>query len=145
MGAGLLAKADLLEGNLEGARQQADQAFELLEGRPTSLYYTLWGLAAIPEVYLELWSAMEQPGKKLRSRAEKTCKILGSFSRMFPVAVPRARLSQGRLAWLQGRKERAHRLWIDGLEQARTLGMPGEERSLASMLTTYPIETSPDR
>jgi hypothetical protein len=145
MGSGLLAKAKLLEGDLEGARQQADSAFELLDGKPTTLYYTLWGLAAIPEVYLELWAAMEDPGKRLRGRAEKACKILGAFGRMFPVAVPRARISQGRLAWLGGKKKKARRLWAQGLEQARALGIPGEESLLTSMLTDCSIEIPPDR
>jgi hypothetical protein len=81
-------------------------------------------------VYLGLWAAgTEQRAlqREMRRRAESLCRLLRTFSRMYPVGQTRAHLIGGHCHWLNGRPGRARRAWRRSLAAAERYRMPCEQ------------------
>jgi class 3 adenylate cyclase/tetratricopeptide (TPR) repeat protein len=132
-GHGLLAQAYLRRDALEEARASAATALRLLkEKQPMSSYVPFWGLAAMTRVYLELCErgVGGQDAAGLRRQAGEACKLLRSFSRMFPLARAQAALCDAWFAALEGRHPRARRRLRQGVAIARQLQMPYDEALL---------------
>ena len=134
---GLLAVVHLRQGKAKAARQAAEQAARrIARFRAPTAHYLLEGYAAVAEVYLSQWTANKDSSNTSRV-ARHACRDLGSFARIFPIGKPRARLWQGRLAQLSGRKEWAQAAWRAGLASAERLGMPFEAALTHSELSRH--------
>jgi tetratricopeptide (TPR) repeat protein len=115
---GTLALAHLRHGELAQAQQAAHTAAELIAASPQTSYYVLQGYAAVTEVYLTLWE-MERGPENLSQSAQRACRVLQRFARVFPIGWPRAWLYQGWYEWLAGRPVKAQAAWQKGLKIAQ--------------------------
>lgn len=128
---GLLALAHWWNGEPDQARREAEVAAALIVRLPPVYVAAYQGYIGVAEVYLALWEAGRRPGGKedpiLQQKARQVCAALRRFSRVFPIARPRALLCQGLVDSLSGRPARARRVWRDCLRAAIHLEMPFEE------------------
>ncbi len=129
---GQLALARWQLGQLDAARAAAEVAREhIARTSPPTVFSTLWGYQGCAEVYLELWAeavANAAPERaELGQRVREMAGRLRTFSWVFPIGRPAARLFAGRVAWLGGRQRRALRLLRRSLVEAEELKMPFEQ------------------
>lgn len=125
---GLLALAQLRQGDASAARQAAESGAERMAalGSPTS-HYLLEGYAGVAETFLMLWENLGSPGRHpFYKSARQACSALKGYARIFPIGQPRAWVCQGWLDWQRGRASRARRAWTRALTAAERLGMPYE-------------------
>jgi tetratricopeptide (TPR) repeat protein len=148
---GTLALAHLRQGNVDSARHAADTAAKLIATSPQTSYYVLQGYAAVAEVYLSLWEkGLEDGGWRMEDAApngsstsdvepgvlaQRACRALNRFGRVFPIGQPRARLYQGQFEWLSGRPAKARALWQKGLTAAQQQHMPYEQTLIQQAIT----------
>ncbi len=111
-------------GDLSAARGRVDQADALLQKEPPVVYFAIYPLGLVAHIHIEL---------RRPDEARKACAALERFSRMSPIAKPRALLNRGRLLSLEGKKSDAARAYRKSLESARALSMP-VDADLASKL-----------
>jgi len=147
---GVKALVCLRQGEQALAQQAAERVAHLIEqSRPVS-YTLLPAYAGVAEVYLALWEAElqadanarmwssppaapsaphAQPSAipRLQAEAQRACRTLQGFARVFPIAQPRAWLWEGLYAWLSGKPARAHKAWRKSLASAERLKMPYEQ------------------
>ncbi len=126
----LVAHARLRRNEWELARKAADMVADLIAADwPPSTFYTFEAYSGLPVIYIGLWQAQlesqykpAEPGsiKKLSSKA---CRSLHGYSRVFPIAKPRAYLWQGTFEWLAGKSDKAYKEWQKGLDYAERFGM----------------------
>ena len=134
---GLFAISRLRQGQLESAREAADQALQLITRATPTSYPALLGYASVAEVFLMLWEDAgnsQNPGDprsggkganpKLQASAQAACKALHKFTSVFPIGLPRAWLWQGRYEWLSGHRSKAKQAWQRSLSAAERLMMP---------------------
>jgi hypothetical protein len=111
------------------AQLAIDKARLLLElassSRPSN-YGALLEYASPAEVFLTLWE-VEYPEPGLPSWARRACAALQSYARVFPIGRPRALLWKGTLAWLSGKRRRAHTAWQESVAAAESLQMPYDQ------------------
>jgi adenylate cyclase len=142
---GILALAALREGRADRARTLAQRTLAWLDGEAPAVYYPLWSIAGAAEVLLAdaQAEAEHEPGARAsgspgrppasgdalerraagRTSLEGAVRILRAHGKMFPICVPTARLYEGRLEALRGRRDRARELFAEGAQAARELGM----------------------
>ncbi|HND50491.1 MAG TPA: hypothetical protein PLL95_18120, partial [Anaerolineales bacterium] len=121
---GASAQAVLQRGDLQAAKEFAEQAMSLISKvKPTS-FYILEGYAGVSEVYL---TALEHGinSEDLKS-ARRAVKALHEFGHLLKVGQPRAWLHQGLLHWAEGQQKKAYRGWKKSLALAEQLSMPYE-------------------
>lgn len=126
---GLLALAHLRHGDYPDAWQAAEEGMHLVDeiGSPTG-YYMLAGYAGAANTYLALWETDNvQPREVLADKARHACQALDRYARTFALGQPSARLCDGRLAWLAGRRKTALKAWSNSLLAADRLGMPFDQ------------------
>jgi class 3 adenylate cyclase len=134
---GLLAVVRLRQGNAKAAQQAAGEAARrIARFRAPTAHYLLEGYAGVAEVYLSLWETNNDSSDTSRV-ARHACRDLRRFARIFPIGKPRARLWQGRLAHLSGRREWAQAAWRASLAAAERLGMPFEAALAHSELSRH--------
>jgi hypothetical protein len=124
---GVLGLARLRRGEQASALERADSALELLSTITPGNYFLMWGTAAIAEVYLEAWEGGTNQNASLRGKARKACQILDRLSSRIPFAEPRARLSAGIFASLDGKPSRARELLSQSIAAAEKFAMPYEQ------------------
>ena len=147
VGHGLLALAALRDGEREQAREHAAMALTQFRATPPNLYYSLWSVSGMCEVFLTFWRdhAAAATAAEHRRNARQACMVLRQFAWMLPVAGPRAALYRGQYAWQAGRPRRARRLWATGLQLAERLRMPYDYALLQLEQGLHLPEHSPDR
>jgi len=127
---GMAALARLRAGDEVGAHDAADRALSYIARTAPVAYWTQQGMAATAEVFLTLFERGqgERFGSPVRlmRRSALACKRLEQFARRFPLGRPHAHLWSGLLAWLQGRRRRALRLWQRSVASAERLRTPYE-------------------
>ena len=147
---GGMAVVRLRQGDQSLAQQAAEKAAQLIEqARPVS-YTLLYAYACVAEVYLALWEAdlqvdvrscmepsptdvqsttndQQSAVRRVQAEAQRACRALQRFARVFPIGQPRAWLWQGMYEWLSGRPTRAHKAWQKSLASAERLKMPYEQ------------------
>jgi hypothetical protein len=96
----------------------------------------------VAEVYLSLWEAGDA---SLRRRARSACRVLRRIAFMNPIARPRADLMDGLVAWLEGKRGRARRLWQRSRGVAERLGMPHETALACYEIGRHLARTDPAR
>ncbi|MBI2947169.1 MAG: AAA family ATPase [Verrucomicrobia bacterium] len=127
---GLMAQSYLNQGRHDLAATAAAKGQQLIEQSLPSAFHSLEGYAGVAEVYLALWErACDQraPDREaLEQHARRACKAFRQFSRIFPIAQPRAFLCEGRMEFLAGRTARASKKWMESLAASERLSMPYE-------------------
>ena len=123
---GMLAVAHLRRSNYEGALEAALETTSLTGKSSPSTYHTFFGYAGPAEVYLGLWEA-QYPLPGVADLAASACKLLGKYSRVFPIGQPRHLLSQGLCDWLRGKRPKAEKAWRKSLAVAENLEMPFDQ------------------
>ncbi len=119
---GALALVHLRQGDVDAARQAADELLPILLKPPTT--------AAIFYSYInafEVYLSLAQRDKTLMPQARRACVALRKFARVFPLGQARAFLACGELLWLQGKSRRAFQAWHKALRAAERLNMPYDE------------------
>ncbi len=126
---GLHALAHLRRGELEPARDHADQAEKMISQSRPSAPYAIDGYSTVVEVYLSLWESASktEEHKEAMRMARKALGHLEDFARVFPVGRPRYWLWKGLAEWLAGNRSRAQRSWQQCVNLASRLKMPYEE------------------
>jgi tetratricopeptide (TPR) repeat protein len=125
---GMSALARLQTGDERGAHDAAERALSYIARATPVAYWTQQGMAATAEVLLTL--AEQSQDVPMRSQllkeAATVCRRLREFGRRFPLGRPHANLWNGVLAWHQGRRRRALRLWQRAIDAADALRTPYE-------------------
>ena len=122
---GLLARASLCVGDLEGARAAADEAATRIHSRLPAVYSTLHGFHGATEVYLRL-AALEADATLAREleRAGSACLWkLRLFARLMPFGQPAALYCRA-LRCKPTDRPRAEKLLRRSARSAREMGMP---------------------
>ncbi|MCL4296074.1 MAG: AAA family ATPase [Anaerolineae bacterium] len=127
---GLKALTHLRQGDAELALAAAEEASQLIAKTSPTSFLSLPGYAGAAEVQLLLWEAAftgqnsKTNVKDLKAGAQRACRALQAYARVFPIGQPRAYLWQGVLEWVSGRRGRARKWWAKSLRAAEKLDMP---------------------
>ncbi len=105
-------------------------------GNPTAPY-SIEGYAGVAEVFLNAW---ENGEIKYRAHAQKACKAMKKFAGVFPLAVARANLLQGRSDWLNGSASKARLGWEAALKEAEKSRLPYEHARALLYLGQYILQ-----
>ncbi|RMG92029.1 MAG: hypothetical protein D6706_17450 [Chloroflexi bacterium] len=130
---GVLAQAYFLAGDVDKAWKIGHKTFALMSESPLPAAFTAFdGYLALAEMLLDLQetyqeSAKQIPASELDSMIKQTSKWLNGFARRYPICVPGALRIAGRVAWLEGNRQKAFRLWRKSLARATAIGMPYDE------------------
>jgi tetratricopeptide (TPR) repeat protein len=118
-------------GDGKRAELHAREMLRMLRGKPQLLWPDITPLGGLAETWQTLWSEARRTGqgdaRKFQANAAYACRVLRQLTRLYPIAHPRADRLEGTQAWLEGRTERACKLWRRAILHARTYGMPLEE------------------
>jgi hypothetical protein len=143
----LEAHAALATGDLVAACAVADQAAPLVAAGPPVQSYCIDAYARLAEVRMELLRAHQGGPREAvhLASARRMSAVMTKVERVFPVAVPLARLHIGTFSWLQGNRGTAIDSWQQGLEAARQIGLGHEEARLTAALAASLPRTSARR
>ncbi len=123
----------LRNGNLDLAARAAKKALGLVSEITPAIYWVMEGYAGPPGIFLALWDKkikgehMEYSINELRELAQRGCKGIHSYARLFPIGRPRAWLYQGQYDWLVGNSNKAMKAWARSLTYSKELKMPYEQ------------------
>ncbi len=127
----LRALVNLYIGNTDAARQDAENALEVMEKQPSVLVYLLWAYTAVAEVFLTLWETAQLDSDpkavELAAQAAHAVKMLQKGSRAFPINQPGVLRIKGWQDWLSEKHQHAQQAWQKSLETAVQLSMPFEQ------------------
>jgi tetratricopeptide (TPR) repeat protein len=127
---GYLAAAYWRHGQLDLAEQAARTAAQIIGPVTVTSYYSLAACVSTAETCFALWETCSTPNSDrsaIRQLAHQACQALHRAARIFPIGQPAAWLWQGVYAWLDGKPDRAARLWQKSLTMAESLAMPYEQ------------------
>lgn len=114
-------------GDLARAAESLRPVLHLVTTKPAAGYAVLWGYHGAAATALRLWKHAKATGapdvRERRRDARAACRALQAFSLSLPVGTPRACLVGGSFAWIEGRTDRARKLWEAALAAATRLGM----------------------
>ena len=143
---GYAAWGFLLAGDRTRAELHAREMLRILRGKPQLLWPDITPLGGLAETWQALWSEARRTGqgdaRELQANATYTCRVLRQLTRLYPIAHPRADRLEGTQAWLEGRTDRACKLWRRALHHAHTYGMPLEEALAHRALALHAPEPS---
>jgi tetratricopeptide (TPR) repeat protein len=123
---GQLLKVYLHQAEYRKVSSTAQHIKDLSTGAQVIQHSHLPGYANPAEAYLVLWEiGHQEPG--IKELADKACKNLAKYARVYPIGRPRAWLWRGRYLWLSGQRAKAHRFWRKSLAAAEQLAMPYEQ------------------
>jgi tetratricopeptide (TPR) repeat protein len=127
---GLLAVVELYRGRADAAGILAKSAVERIGTSNPAGFSLLEGYAGATEVYLSalenLPAGHQAERQSLDQQAGDSIARLQTLARKTPIVRPRALLASGWLAWLHGRRQKAHALLRKGLRLADAMQMPFE-------------------
>jgi tetratricopeptide (TPR) repeat protein len=125
---GLKALVHLRRGEPELALAAAEKASQLIAKTSPTSFLSLPGYAGAAEAHLALWEAavagQNAKARDLKAGAQRACRALQGYARVFPIGQPRAYLWQGVLEWVSGHRGRARKWWAKSLRAAEKLDMP---------------------
>lgn len=122
----MLALVHLRTGNLREAERYARQGLTLTNQSAPTTYYSFDGYAALAETLLDLWQRGTGDRTEGRTALDQAMGVLRRFAKTFPIALPRLHAYAGSIAWHEGDRDRARKLWKRSQQYARKLGMPYE-------------------
>lgn len=119
---GLTALVHLQRGQIDDALKVAQQSLDLTVKANPSFYAAVTGYTAPAEVYLTLWEN-KPTNSEFARQSELSIQTLRKYGRVFPIGQPRLMRYQGWFHWLSDKRDKAHKTWQTGLQQAEQLGM----------------------
>jgi tetratricopeptide (TPR) repeat protein len=125
---GMRGLACLRAGDESAAHDAAERALSYIARAAPVSYFTQQGMAATAEVFLTLVERRRGVPTQLAllKSAAVACRRLRQFARNFPLGRPHALVWSGVLAWEEGRRRRALRLWRRAIATAERLRTPYE-------------------
>ena len=142
----LRAASQLRQGQDAAALEAAQEAAGRLDHMQDAFHDLLLERLMVAQVFLQLWEkqaaslASSSRTSPLRDAARKACRRLTRFSRVFPIGLPYARVSTGRLEALSGRPARAEKEWASALAEAERLRLPFAEALACYQLGRHPSD-----
>lgn len=124
---GFAARALWLHGRRQAATAQAVQGLSVLARHRPTTYYSLFAVLAIGETFACAAEAGEGASPDPLHQARRVLGALALFAAIIPIGRPCERLLRGRVAQLDGRADRAARLFRQAASHADRLGMRGIE------------------
>jgi tetratricopeptide (TPR) repeat protein len=141
---GLLASVRLQRERPNEALEAANQALELIaQASSASLYSVIDGYIFTAETLLSLWetSASQAGRDTYAEKSKQACVALTKVAKRFPCAKANALLCDGRMMWLNGQNEAAHKTWAKALKEAENHHMPFEQAMIHEIIGTHlPVE-----
>jgi tetratricopeptide (TPR) repeat protein len=143
-----LALANLRIGQQEKALAFAARVLELASAISPTVYSLDIGFSAVAQVYFELWEkALQDPtvradAERYKQLAEKAIKLLRAFRGMFPIGQPYLAYYDGWYQLLTGKRQKAIRIWQNGLLSSQRLCLLYEEGLLRTRLASYTEESA---
>ncbi len=127
---GIRARVHLRAGDNRLAEKEAKRTLEMAEGTEFLIPYCYEGYTAPAEVFLTLLeNEADESSLDRRSTADlvhRSLKIVRKLDYRYPIFAPRGLLYQGRFEWLSGRRTKAQKAWLKGIDLAQELDMPHE-------------------
>lgn len=116
----------------EEAETYAEQLEQFFASLSFDFYYSLNGRSACAEAPLTLWERADQhtdPQKiqRWKASAERACRALWKFARLYPIGRSAAFRCQGDYDWLTKNVARAKNNWEAALQASRQIPMPHDE------------------
>ncbi|MBM7112330.1 AAA family ATPase [Archangium primigenium] len=131
------------------ARGHAHEALRMLRARPVVVWSDVTSLSALAQACLELWEDAQGASAavcgEFRALTRDALRVLVKAGRLYPTARSRAERLAGTSAWLEGRRERAVRLWRRALASAREHRLPTDEALAHQALARAAPPTSATR
>lgn len=124
---GQVARIYLRLGELDRAHAYAERVMPLLAGSTPSAWQAIDGCASLSEFYAAVYE--RERSASARQTAETAWGYLEAFTKIFDIGKPQCALYRGWLDVLNGQSEVGYGRLREGIEAARTLGMPYEEAS----------------
>ena len=130
---GQLALAYFLNGQDGKALEHATLGLDMASGVSPTVYSMDVGYAGIADVFFGLWERALQSSDhspdavRFKYFAEKSLKLLQAFKNVFPIGEPPLLYYRGWYEWLDGKRPKAVKLWLSGLESAQKFKMKYEE------------------
>jgi predicted ATPase len=129
-------------GDLERARHYADTTLMYVSKGVSLQFYILDGYTGMLLTYVRLFEASRD--SSLLPSLQSAVKAFAQFARLFPVALPRALLSEGLYNFLTGDLNIAYRLCEKSIQTAHQLEMPYDE-GLAHLETALHLHPTDPR
>jgi tetratricopeptide (TPR) repeat protein len=130
MGFAGLSLPSLRSGDISTAYESADRALRQLRDMPPAVYWVQAAIAALADAVLSLsernWAPDETGRSTLPDKAREAVAGLRRHASYFRLAKPHSYLWQGMLASVEGRNDRAMRLWERTIGLAQRSGTPYE-------------------
>jgi hypothetical protein len=146
---GLAAYVSFSERRYGEAQGFLDRALAAIEaGPPVNLYCVdAYNRAAAVAVGLfeQKAGSFAEESAAAEAIAERACRALRSFARIFPVSSPRAWRQAARLAAAKGHQPRARRLWARSVADARRFALPLDEQLATSAEAKQLDPADPER
>ena len=133
-GFGLSAQRYLRENDLVQARAHLDRAYELIAklGMP-SQYRNLPSAQFVAEAAIEWWKRHPRDAVA-RRHLRRAIGFVQRCANTFPVAAAKIRWLRGKIAWYEGDRVKARKLWTQSAEHARNLKLPYDELLVLTVL-----------
>ncbi len=124
---GLSALVSFFHGDISSALDYASNALALIQQSPPIALYVMEGYASVLEVYLLLCQQQPELIQSHQRDIRLACKAMYQYANAFGIGQPRILRLEGCKAWLEGKHNRAMRLWGRSLSLAQQLAMPLEK------------------
>lgn len=116
----------LYRNDLEAASEAGESALHLFQqSDPRSA--ALRAYPCVAEVFLTIWEGCidkkNDQQKKYQKLAQKACKALNRFAKVFPIGQPSALHWQGLYDWLSGKENKARKMWRKSMEASEKYRM----------------------
>jgi class 3 adenylate cyclase/tetratricopeptide (TPR) repeat protein len=120
---GVSALVSFFHGDVASALDCASDALALIQQSPPIALYVMEGYASVLEVYLFLWQQQPELIQPHHQNIRLACKAMHQHANAFGIGQPRISRLEGSKAWLEGKHNRAMRLWLRSLSLAKQLAM----------------------
>lgn len=131
---GLLALANLRQERFRRARINVEQVIKLItQSTPTS-YNSLIALYTTAETLLSLYErengSQPKESNELQALIEPLLATFKTYTRRFMIGKPRYQLYWGRWLWLNGKSNKALKVWMNGTKVSENMKMPYDKALL---------------
>jgi class 3 adenylate cyclase/tetratricopeptide (TPR) repeat protein len=124
---GVSALVSFLHGDVSSALECAFNALAIIQQSPPIALYVMEGYASVLEVYILLWQQQPELIQPHHRNIRLARKAMHQYANAFGIGQPRILRLEGCKDWLEGKHNKAMRLWLRSLSLAKQLAMPLEQ------------------